>query len=241
MHPGLQPVSLVAVSFDNRESDEPHGGRRPLSGQGLCRLSRHRSVLDIQQQPHQHFGSFRNISEGSKVTPSASTLRPRRRRRLSQGRLQPTHHLWHDQTVSCPAKKIEAWARPDYTRDEERLRHPAPTALTVNPVGRRSDRSGPHGRRQPPPRHRAPGSQHLSHRTRMSRRQPAAGIQAYRRLPAPSGAWRPAAAGAVGCRGRGDGPAGRRAVNAGRSGTRRCRRGGPVHEPSARPAGPHGR
>lgn len=119
MNPGLQPVSLAAVSLDNRESDEPHRGRRPHTGQGLCRLSRHRSVLGIQQQPHQHFRSFRNISEGSKVTPSASTLPPRRRRRLSQGRLQPTHHLWHDQTVSCPTEKIEPRAKPNHTLDEE--------------------------------------------------------------------------------------------------------------------------
>ncbi len=49
MHPGLQPVSLVAVSLENRKSDEPHGGHRPHSGQSLCRPSRHRRVLDIQQ------------------------------------------------------------------------------------------------------------------------------------------------------------------------------------------------
>ncbi len=119
MHPGLHPVSLVVVSLGNRESDEPYGGHRPHPGQGLCRLPGHRRVFDIQQQSHQHFRSFRNISKGSKVTPGTNTLRPRRRRRLSQGVLQPIRHLWHDQTVSCPTEKIEPRAEAAHTLDEE--------------------------------------------------------------------------------------------------------------------------
>lgn len=105
MHPGLQPVGLVVVSLGNRESEKPYGGHRPHPGQSLCRLPGHRRVLDVQQQPHQRFLSLRNISEGSKVTPGTNTLGPRRRRRLSQGCLQPTRHLWHDQTVSRPHRR----------------------------------------------------------------------------------------------------------------------------------------
>jgi len=76
MHPGLQPVSLIVVSLGHRESDEPYGGHCPDPGQGFCRLSSHRRVLDVQQQPHQRFRSLRNISEQSKVTPGTNTLRP---------------------------------------------------------------------------------------------------------------------------------------------------------------------
>ncbi|REF00758.1 hypothetical protein DFJ69_6338 [Thermomonospora umbrina] len=118
-YPGLQPVGLVVAGPGNCESDEPYSGHRPHPGQGLCRLSNHRRVLDIQQQPHQHSRSLRNISEGGKVTPGPSTLLPRRRQRLSQGRLQPTHHLRHDPTVSCPTNKIQPRTEAAHTLDEE--------------------------------------------------------------------------------------------------------------------------
>ncbi len=107
MHPGLQPVSLVVVSPGHRESDEPHGGHRSHASQGLRRLSGHRRVLGIQQQPQQRFRSLGNLGEGSEITSGASTSRPRRRRRLGQGRPQPPHHLSHNQTVSRLTKKIE--------------------------------------------------------------------------------------------------------------------------------------
>lgn len=103
--PGLQPVGLVVVNLGNRESDEPYGTRRPHPGQSLCRLSSHRRVLDVHQQPHQRFGSLRDISEGSKVTLGTNPLRPRRRRCLSQGRLQPTRHLWHTRKPLAPRRK----------------------------------------------------------------------------------------------------------------------------------------
>ncbi|GGT78892.1 hypothetical protein GCM10010207_88250 [Streptomyces atratus] len=51
--------------------------------------------------------------------PGTNTLCPRRRRRLSQGCLQPTRQLWHDQTISRPTEKIEPRAEAAQTLDEE--------------------------------------------------------------------------------------------------------------------------
>jgi hypothetical protein len=105
----------------------------PRPGQGLCRLPGHRRVLDVQEQPPASTSAASGASaKEARSRPGTNTLRPGGRRRLSQGRLQPSRHLRHDRTVPHPTKKIEP-------------RQKLPTCLTQN-------MEAPPGHRQAPQR-----------------------------------------------------------------------------------------
>ncbi|MEV6653993.1 AAA family ATPase [Streptomyces sp. NPDC051219] len=55
-----------------------------------------------------------------------------------QSLLQPTRHLWHDQTVSCPTEKIEPRAEAAHTLDEEHRGTP-PRGTADRLIGRDRD------------------------------------------------------------------------------------------------------
>jgi hypothetical protein len=118
IHPSLHPVGMAVVGLGERQSDESHRCQRPHPGQGLCRLSSHCRVFDVQQQCQQHFRCHRDSSKGSKVTPGTNTLRRRRGQGPTQSHLQPDHRVRHSQTLSRPTENIEPGTEARYALDE---------------------------------------------------------------------------------------------------------------------------
>jgi hypothetical protein len=131
VHPGLQPVGPVVVRLGNRALDELYGGHRPPPGPGpLPSAGSPPCPRRPQQPPASTSAASGTSAKEARSRPGTNTLRPGGRRRLSQGRLQPSRHLRHDRTVPHPTKKIEP-------------RQKLPTCLTQN-------MEAPPGHRQAP-------------------------------------------------------------------------------------------